>query len=131
MRKRPLYARRYEVHLPVILRTPDSVLIGGETDLMSTRDVRFRLEKPQHLHRGSRVTLYVSLPPEMTSNHHVLICARGKVSSVRRVSRSRECSELTAALDSYTFVGKNAIPVLAPPPLPAPPRIQGFAPHVE
>jgi hypothetical protein len=108
--RKGLPARRYEVHLPIAVRVPGQTPVAGVTDFMSSRDVRFRLEKPHAITRGSTVTLYVSLPPEFTVENQVLIRARGRVLHVRRTSRlGADCSAFTALMDSYEFVGKEVL----------------------
>jgi hypothetical protein len=108
--KKGLPAHRYEVHLPIAVRAAGKTLAAGVTDFMSSRDVRFRLEKPQAIARGTSVTMYVRLPSEFTAENQVLIRARGRVLNVVRTSRlGARCSAFTAAMDSYDFVGQEVL----------------------
>jgi hypothetical protein len=105
-----LPTHQYEVHLPIVVRADGESLAAGVTDFMSSRDVRFRLEQPQAITRGTSVTMYVSLPSEFTAENQVLIRARGRVLNVVRTSRlGAPCSAFTAAMDSYDFVGQDAL----------------------
>jgi hypothetical protein len=108
--KKRLRTNQYEVHLPIAVRAPGHALAAGVTDFMSSRDVRFRLEKPHTITRGTTVTLFVSLPPEFTSANQVLIRARGRVLDVEQTSRlGAPCSAFTAAMESYDFVGQEVL----------------------
>jgi hypothetical protein len=101
---------QYDVHLPVAVRAPDHTHAAGVTDFTSSRDVRFRLEEPHTITRGTTVTLYVGLPPEFTSENQVLIRTRGRVLNVKRTSRlGAPCSAFTAAMDFYDFVGQDVL----------------------
>ncbi len=108
--RKGLLTNRYEVHLPIAVRAPGHTVAAGVTDFMSSRDVRFRLEKPHTITRGTTVTLYVSLPAEFTTENQVLIRARGRVLNVEHAARlGAYCSAFTAAMDSYDFVGKDEL----------------------
>jgi len=108
--RKALLAHQYEVHLPIAVRAPGHTVAAGVTDFMSSRDVRFRLEKPHTITRGTTVTLYVSLPPELTARNQVLIRARGRVLNVEHSSRlGGDGSAFTAAMDSYDFVGQEVL----------------------
>lgn len=108
--RKGLLAHQYEVHLPIAVRAPGHALAAGVTDFMSSRDVRFRLEKPHTITRGTTVTLFVSLPAEFTAANQVLLRARGRVLSVEHTSRlGALCSAFTAAMESYDFVGQDVL----------------------
>jgi hypothetical protein len=108
--RKGLTTHQYEVHLPIAVRAPGHALAAGVTDFMSSRDVRFRLEKPHTITRGTTVTLFVSLPPEFTAENQIMIRARGRVLNVERTSRlGAPCSAFTAAMDSYDFVGQDVL----------------------
>jgi hypothetical protein len=108
--RKGLLTHQYEVHLPIAVRAPGHALAAGVTDFMSSRDVRFRLEKPHTITRGTTVTLFVSLPPEFTTENQVLIRARGRVLNVEHTSRQgAPCSAFTAAMESYDFVGPDVL----------------------
>src|SRR5271156_5860834 len=108
--RKALLAHQYEVHLPIAVRAPGHTHAAGVTDFMSSRAVRFRLEEPHTITRGTTVTLFVSLPPEFTSANKVVIRARGRVLNVERMSRlGAPCSAFTAAMDSYDFVRRDAM----------------------
>ena len=51
--RKGLLTNRYEVHLPIAVRAPGHTVAAGVTDFMSSRDVRFRLEKPHTITRGT------------------------------------------------------------------------------
>jgi hypothetical protein len=108
--KKGLLGHQYEVHLPISVRADGETLSAGVTDFMSSRDVRFRLQKPHTIARGSSVTMYVSLPAEFTAANQVMLRARGRVLNVKRMSRlGAPCSTFTAAMDSYDFVGHDVL----------------------
>jgi len=108
--RKGLLTHQYEVHLPIAVRAPGHALAAGVTDFVSSQDVRFRPDKPHTITRGTTVTLFVSLPPEFTTENQVMIRVRGRVLNVEHTSRlGAPCSAFTAAMESYDFVGQHVL----------------------
>jgi len=106
---------KYEVHLPIAVRARGEDFMTGVTEYMSNHDVRFHLKNPHTLKQGTELTLYVSLPSGLADDNQVLVCARGRVLHVRRASQSRAgYATLTAAMDSYDFVGVRPVDPAGP-----------------
>ena len=79
-------ARRYDLSLPVVIRTPLSQLTEarkGKTRDISTRGVYFTLE--QDLTPGTELDFMLTLPAEITRGTEVFIRAHGKVVRVERM----------------------------------------------
>jgi hypothetical protein len=73
-------ARRYDLSLPVIIRTPinkEPATRNGSTRDISTRGVYFTIE--DELAPGSEFDITLTLPSEITRGSEVFIRAAGKV----------------------------------------------------
>jgi len=73
-------ARRYDLSLPVIIRTPVELEIpshNGKTRDISTRGVYFTID--QDLVAGAELDITLTLPAEVTRGSEVFIRAMGKV----------------------------------------------------
>jgi hypothetical protein len=78
-------ARRYDLSLPVIIRTPDERVFDsqeGQTRDISTRGLYFVIE--QDLRPDSELDLTLTLPAEITHGTEVFVRAHGKVVRVER-----------------------------------------------
>ena len=73
-------ARRYELSLPVVVRTPKHAQAetrNGQTRDISTRGVYFMMD--QDLAPGAELDFMLTLPAEITHGTEVFIRAHGKV----------------------------------------------------
>lgn len=80
-------ARRYELSLPVVVRTPvsqqEEQAKNGQTRDISTRGVYFLIG--EEIAPGSEVDFTLTLPAEITRGTEVFIRAHGKVVRVDKV----------------------------------------------
>ena len=89
-------ARRYDLSLPVIIRTPvekETSSRSGKTRDISTRGVYFTID--QDLGAGAELDITLTLPAEVTRGSEVFIRAMGKVVRVDKKPEngsSRRCS---------------------------------------
>lgn len=99
-------ARRYELSLPVVVRSPqDQPESGrnGKTRDISTRGVYFVLE--ENLAPGTEVDFMLTLPAEITRGTKVFIRAHGKV--VRVENRTEDGARrlgVAAVIEKYDIV---------------------------
>jgi c-di-GMP-binding flagellar brake protein YcgR len=78
-------ARRYDLSLPVVVRTPVERILAsqnGKTRDISTRGLYFVVD--QNLEAGSELELTLTLPAEITNGTDVFVRASGKVVRVER-----------------------------------------------
>ncbi len=100
--------QRYEVHLPVAVCGPGRAQAAGVTDYISKRDIRFSVDEPLAVKRGTAIMLFVRLPAQITAGNQVLIRARGLVRRVERISEAgSERQTFTATMDWYDFMTRG------------------------
>ena len=99
-------ARRYDLSLPVIIRTPAERVLGsqeGKTRDISTRGLYFVLD--QILEAGSELDITLTLPAEITHGSDVLVRAVGKVIRVEpRVEDGASRMGVAAVIERYDIV---------------------------
>ena len=99
-------ARRYELSLPVVVRTAARVQAeprNGKTRDISTRGVYFTID--EDLAAGSEIDFMLTLPAEITHGTEVFIRAHGKIV---RVERKREDAQerlgVAAVIEKYDII---------------------------
>ena len=99
-------ARRYDLSLPVIIRTPAERVKGsqeGKTRDISTKGLYFVVERD--LEAGSELDLTLTLPGEITHGSDVFVRAQGKVVRVeRRLEEGEERMGVAAIIERYDIV---------------------------
>src|SRR5215468_2014701 len=99
-------ARRYDLSLPVIIRTPAERVKGsqeGKTRDISTRGLYFVLD--HNLEAGSELDITLTLPAEITHGSDVLVRALGKVIRVEpRVEDGANRMGVAAVIERYDIV---------------------------
>jgi hypothetical protein len=99
-------ARRYELSLPVIVRTPVQDVAqprNGQTRDISTRGVYFTLD--EDLSAGAELDFMLTLPAEITHGTEVFIRAHGKVV---RVDRENHRVGVAAVIEKYDIIRAEA-----------------------
>jgi len=103
-------ARRYDLSLPVIIRTPAERQADsqqGKTRDISTRGLYFVIG--QDLEAGSELDITMTLPAELTHGTEVFVRALGKVVRVER--RSEDGSPrmgVAAVIERYDIIRGEA-----------------------
>jgi hypothetical protein len=95
-------ARRYELSLPVIVRTPIQATPeprSGQTRDISTRGVYFTIA--EDMAPGTELDFMLTLPAEITRGTEVFIRAHGKVV---RVDRQDERLGVAAVIEKYDII---------------------------
>jgi c-di-GMP-binding flagellar brake protein YcgR len=100
-------ARRYELSLPVVVRTPQAAQEAdqhnGQTRDISTRGVYFLIE--EEMAPGSELDFTLTLPAEITRGTEVFIRAHGKVVRVdRRENDGRPRLGVAAVIEKYDII---------------------------
>ena len=99
-------ARRYELSLPVIVRTPIEATPepkNGQTRDISTRGVYFTID--QDVAPGTELDFMLTLPAEITRGTEVFIRAHGKVV---RVDRGDNRIGVAAVIQKYDIIRAEA-----------------------
>ena len=103
-------ARRYDLSLPVIIRTSaerSKQEREGKTRDISTRGLYFVLE--QNLEAGSELDITLTLPAEITNGSDVLVRALGKVIRVEpRTEDGANRMGVAAVIERYDIVRGDA-----------------------
>jgi c-di-GMP-binding flagellar brake protein YcgR len=103
-------ARRYDLSLPVIIRTPaerhdDSQ--EGKTRDISTRGLYFVIE--EDLEAGSELDITLTLPAEITHGMEVFVRAMGKVVRVeQRMEEGAARMGIAAVIERYDIIRGEA-----------------------
>jgi len=100
-------ARRYELSLPVVIRTP---VVGeseesknGKTRDISTRGVYFVVD--ENMAPGTELDFMLTLPAEITQGTEVFIRAHGKVVRVeKRKENGNERLGVAAVIEKYDII---------------------------
>jgi len=99
-------ARRYELSLPVVIRTSAKTQAesrNGKTRDISTRGVYFTID--EDLKAGSEIDFMLTLPAEITHGTEVFIRAHGRVV---RVDKKQEDHEerlgVAAVIEKYDII---------------------------
>jgi hypothetical protein len=104
-------ARRYDLSLPVIIRTPPAAKeldsSNGRTRDISTRGIYFTIEKD--LAAGAELDITLTLPAEITRGTEVFVRAQGRVIRVeRRTGDDSERLGIAAVIERYDIIrGEN------------------------
>jgi hypothetical protein len=103
-------ARRYDVSLPVNVRTPLNREPGaqsGHTRDISTRGVYFIMER--ELSAGTEIDFTLTLPAEITRGTEVFVRAHGRVVRVdRQQDDARDLSGVAAIIERYDIIRGEA-----------------------
>ena len=103
-------ARRYDLSLPVNVRTPLNREPGaqsGHTRDISTRGVYFIMEK--ELLAGTEIDFTLTLPAEITRGTEVFVRAHGRVVRVdRKPDDARDLSGVAAVIERYDIIRGEA-----------------------
>jgi len=103
-------ARRYELSLPVVVRTTLQNKVeprNGQTRDISTRGVYFILD--QELVAGTELDFMLTLPAEITRGTEVFIHAQGKVVRVdRKDEEGRQRVGVAAVIQKYDIIRAEA-----------------------
>jgi hypothetical protein len=98
--------RRYELSLPVVVRTPAITLDesrNGKTRDISTRGVYFTID--EDLAPGTEIDFMLTLPAEITHGTEVFIRAHGKIV---RVDKKKEGTQdrlgVAAVIEKYDII---------------------------
>jgi c-di-GMP-binding flagellar brake protein YcgR len=99
-------ARRYDLSLPVIIRTPIEKELSprnGKTRDISTRGLYFTLDKD--LGAGTELDITLTLPSEVTRGSEVFIRAMGKVVRVdKQAENGSGRIGVAAVIERYEIV---------------------------
>lgn len=99
-------ARRYELSLPVVVRSPIERQVdphNGQTRDISTRGVYFLIE--EDMAPGSELDFTLTLPAEITRGTEVFIRAHGRVVRVERKSEDgTEKLGIAAVIEKYDII---------------------------
>jgi hypothetical protein len=99
-------ARRYDLSLPVIIRTPvekETSSRNGKTRDISTRGVYFTID--QDLGAGAELDITLTLPSEVTRGSEVFIRAMGKVVRVDKKSENGSSRVgVAAVIERYEII---------------------------
>ncbi len=103
-------ARRYELSLPVVVRTALQDKVeprNGQTRDISTRGVYFILD--QELVAGAELDFMLTLPAEITRGTEVFIHAQGKVVRVdRKDEEGKQRVGVAAVIQKYDIIRAEA-----------------------
>lgn len=103
-------ARRYDLSLPVIIRTPterEAESQEGKTRDISTRGLYFVIE--QDMEAGSELDITLTLPAEITHGTEVFVRALGKVVRVeRRMDDGTLRMGVAAVIERYDIIRGEA-----------------------
>lgn len=98
-------ARRYELSLPVIVRSPAGPVEtrNGQTRDISTRGVYFTIE--ENVAPGAELDFMLTLPAEITHGTEVFIRARGKVVRVdKKQEDGHQRLGVAAVIQKYDII---------------------------
>jgi hypothetical protein len=99
-------ARRYDLSLPVIIRTPvekETSPRNGKTRDISTRGVYFTID--QDLGAGAELDITLTLPSEVTRGSEVFIRAMGKVVRVdKKPENGSSRVGVAAVIERYEII---------------------------
>jgi hypothetical protein len=99
-------ARRYELSLPVVIRTPaarQAESRNGRTRDISTRGVYFTLD--EDLAPGSELDFMLTLPAEITHGTEVFVRAHGKVVRVdKKDEQGNVRIGVAAVIEKYDII---------------------------
>ncbi|MBI1749132.1 MAG: PilZ domain-containing protein [Acidobacteria bacterium] len=99
-------ARRYELSLPVVVRSPIERQLearNGQTRDISTRGVYFLIE--EDMAPGAELDFTLTLPAEITRGTEVFIRAHGRVVRVERKSEDgTEKLGVAAVIEKYDII---------------------------
>jgi hypothetical protein len=102
--------RRYDLSLPIIIRTPAERKIDsqyGKTRDISTRGLYFVVD--ENMESGSELDLTLTLPAEITRGSDVFVKALGKVIRVeRRMEDGNSRMGVAAVIERYDIVRGEA-----------------------
>lgn len=102
-------ARRYELSLPVVVRTPvqEAEPHNGRTRDISTRGVYFTID--ENVSPGTELDFMLTLPAEITRGTEVFIRAHGKVVRVDRTDEDGvERLGVAAVIQKYDIIRAEA-----------------------
>ncbi|HEY2932972.1 MAG TPA: PilZ domain-containing protein [Acidobacteriota bacterium] len=99
-------ARRYELSLPVVVRSPIERQVesrNGQTRDISTRGVYFLID--ENMAPGTELDFTLTLPAEITRGTEVFIRAHGRVVRVERKSDDgTEKLGIAAVIEKYDII---------------------------
>ena len=99
-------ARRYDLSLPVIIRSPvgkETNSRTGKTRDISTRGVYFTID--QDFGAGAELDITLTLPAEVTRGSEVFIRAMGKVVRVdKRADNGASRTGVAAVIERYEII---------------------------
>lgn len=100
-------ARRYDLSLPVIIRTPqtpkDSAAQNGRTRDISTRGLYFTIN--QDLTAGAELDITLTLPAEITHGTEVFVRAQGRVVRVEHGAEDgSKAMGVAAVIERYDII---------------------------
>jgi len=99
-------ARRYELSLPVVVRTPSITLDesrNGKTRDISTRGVYFTID--EDLAPGTEIDFMLTLPAEITHGTEVFIRAHGRIVRVdHKEEDARDRLGVAAVIEKYDII---------------------------
>lgn len=99
-------ARRYELSLPVVIRTPQQDELdskNGKTRDISTRGVYFVVD--EDMAPGSELDFMLTLPAEITQGTEVFIRAHGKVVRIeKRMEDGSQRLGVAAVIEKYDII---------------------------
>ncbi len=98
-------ARRYELSLPVVIRTgaePATEPRSGRTRDISTRGVYFTLDN--EMEPGMELDFMLTLPAEITRGTEVFIRAHGRVVRVERRQNGGQPVGIAAVIEKYDII---------------------------
>jgi hypothetical protein len=102
-------ARRYELSLPVVIRTaaePEPELSSGRTRDISTRGVYFTVHR--EMTPGMELDFTLTLPAEITRGPEVYIRAHGRVVRVERRQNGELPVGIAAVIEKYDIIRAEA-----------------------
>jgi hypothetical protein len=99
-------ARRYELSLPVVVRTPTRThdeSKNGKTRDISTRGVYFTID--EDMAPGTEIDFMLTLPAEITHGTEVFIRAHGKIVRVdKKKEDAQERLGIAAVIEKYDII---------------------------
>jgi hypothetical protein len=105
-------ARRYELSLPVVVRSPIERQVeshNGQTRDISTRGVYFLIE--EDMAPGTELDFTLTLPAEITRGTEVFIRAHGRVVRVERKSEDgTDKLGIAAVIEKYDIIRAEPVP---------------------
>lgn len=103
-------ARRYELSLPVVIRTPlreDADSSRGRTRDISTRGVYFTIA--EEVAAGAELDFMLTLPAEITRGTEVFIRAHGRVVRVETLQENgSKKTGIAAVIEKYDIIRTEA-----------------------